>query len=125
MKRYREYKEIDERKVKGPGMDWKNKHIKHKVYKTIKKMEKKEIKKPFKVIKIGDVYCVIGNKIRFMAAKILAVEKLPCLIIDTNKRRVLFRKNYKRNEIKDEKSETRMYGKMFNDCKRKYITLDL
>lgn len=105
MKRYREYKEIDERYVKGPGMDWKNKHIKHKVYKTIKKMERKGIKRSFKVIKIGDVYCVMGDKIRFIAAKILAFEKLPCLIIDANKRRFLLRKNYKRNEIKDEKSK--------------------
>ena len=101
------------------------KYVKYKLYKETKIMEKEGIKKPFKVMKIGNSYCVIGDNIRFIAAKMMGFEKIPCLIIDTNKRRFLFRKNYKRNEIKEEKSETRTYGKMFNDCKRKYITLDI
>lgn len=117
---YKEYKEIDEKYVKGKKVDVHKRYVRYHLYKATKMMEKEGIKKPFRVMKIGDVYYVIGDKIRFMAAKILAVEKLPCLIIDTNKRRVLFRKNYKRNEIEDEKSETRTYRKMFNNGTRNY-----
>ena len=125
MERYKEYKEIDERYVKGRKVDVHKKYVKYKLYKETKIMEKEGIKKPFKVMKIGNSYCVIGDNIRFIAAKIMGFEKIPCLIIDTNKRRFLLRKNNKRNQIKDEKSKTRMYGKMFNDCKRKYITIDI
>ena len=125
MRRYREYKEIDERNVKGRKVDVHKKYVKYKLYKETKMMEKDGIKKPFKVMKIGNSYCVIGDNIRFIAAKMMGFEKIPCLIIDTNKRRFLLRKNNKRNQIKVEKSETRMHGKMFNDCKRKYITLDI
>ena len=71
-------------------------------------------------MKIGNSYCVIGDNIRFIAAKMMGFEKIPCLIIDTNKRRFLLRKNYKKSNLKDEKSETRTYRKMFNKCKRNY-----
>ena len=125
MKRYREYKEIDERYVKGRKADVHKRYVRYHLYKATKMMEKEGIKKPFKVMKIGNSYCVIGDNIRFIAAKMMGFEKIPCLIIDNNKRRFLSRKNCKRNQIKDSKSETRMYGKMFNDCKRKYITLDI
>lgn len=69
---------------------------------------------------MGNNYYVIADNIRFVAAQIKGFKKIPCLIINTNKRRLLLRKNFKRNEVKDEKSETRMYRKMFNNCKRNY-----
>ena len=100
-------------------------NLKYKLYKETKIMEKEGIKKPFKVMKMGNNYYVIGDNIRFVVAQIMGFKKFPCLIIDTNKRGFLLRKNNKRNQIKVEKSETRMHGKMFNDCKRKYITLDI
>lgn len=125
MKRYREYKEIDERYVKGRKVDVHKRYVKYHLYKATKMMEKEGIKKPFKVMKMWNNYYVIGDNIRFVAAKMMGFEKIPCLIIDTNKRRFLLRKNNKRNQIEVEKSETRMHGKMFNDCKRKYITLDI
>ena len=125
MERYIEYKEIDERYVKGRKVDIHSKYVKCKLYKETKIMEKEGVKKPFKVMKMGNNYYVIGDNIRFVAAQIMGFKKFPCLIIDTNKRRFLLRKNNKRNKIKDEKSETRMYGKMFNACKRKYIALDI
>lgn len=123
MKRYREYKEykeIDERYVKGRKVDVYKRYVRYHLYKATKMMEKEGIKKPFRVMKIGNNYYVIGDNIRFIAAKIMGFKKIPCLIIDTNKRRLLLRKNFKRNEIKDEKSETKMYGKMLNNCTRNY-----
>ena len=117
---YKEYKEIDERYVKGKKVDVHKRYVKHHLYKVTKMMEKEGIKKPFRVMKIGNNYYVIGDNIRFIAAKIMGFKKIPCLIIDTNKRRLLLRKNFKRSEIKDEKSETKMYGKMLNNCTRNY-----
>lgn len=125
MNKYIEYKEIDERNVKGRKVDIHSRYVKYKLYKETKIMEKEGIKKPFKVIKMGNNYYVIEDNIRFIAAKMMGFEKIPCLIIDINKRRFVLRNNNKRNRIKDEKSKTRMYGKMFNDCKRKYITIDI
>lgn len=119
-KEYKEYKEIDERYVKGRKVDVHKRYVRYHLYKATKMMEKEGIKKPFKVMKMGNNYYVIGDNIRFIAAKIMGFKKIPCLIIDTNKRRFLLRKNFKRNEIKDEKSETKTYRKMLNNCKRNY-----
>lgn len=120
MNKYIEYKEIDERNVKGRKVDIHSRHVKYKLYKAIKMIEKEGILKPFVVMRRGTNYYVKSDNIRFIAAKMLGFEKIPCLIIDTNKRRLLLRKNFKRNEIKDEKSETKMYGKMLNNCTRNY-----
>lgn len=120
MNKYIEYKEIDERYVKGRKVDVHKRYVRYKLYKETKIMEKEGIKKPFKVMKMGNNYYVIGDNIRFVAAQIMGFKKFPCLIIDTNKRRFLLRKNNKRNQIKDEKSETKMYGKMLNNCTRNY-----
>ena len=116
MKRYREYKEIDERNVKGRNVDVHKRYVRYHLYKTTKMMEKEGIRKPFKVMKMGNNYYVIGDNIRFVAAQIMGFKKIPCLIIDTRKERLLLRKNFKRKEIKDEKSET----KMLNNCTRNY-----
>lgn len=125
MNKYIEYKEIDERNVKGRKVDIHSRYVKYKLYKAIKMIEKEGILKPFVVMRRGTNYYVKSDNIRFIAAKMLGFEKIPCLIIDTSERKSYLEKHFKKSNLKDEKSETRTYRKVFNDCKRKYITLDI
>ena len=69
MNKYIEYKEIDERYVKGRKVDVHKRYVRYKLYKETKMMEKEGIKKPFKVMKMGNNYYVIGDNIRFVAAQ--------------------------------------------------------
>lgn len=82
MKLYKNYKEIEIKDIKGARVDLYNEGIISKVDRARKMIKIRGFRRPFDVVKMGNEYHLMGDRISFVAAKILGYDKIPCLIRD-------------------------------------------
>ena len=81
-------------------------------------------RRPFEVVKMGNEYHLISDRISFVAAKILGYDKIPCLIRDIEKE-ILLRRLCKKLGLDDEDYEIKRNEKRLNYCRKKYYKLNV
>lgn len=124
MKVYKNYKEIGIKDIKGVRVDLYNEGIINKVDRAREVIKREGIKKPIEVIEIGDEYYVVVDRIKFIAAKTLGYDKIPCLIRDIEKE-ILLRKFCKKLRLNGENYEIKRNEKRLNYCREKYYKLNV
>ena len=78
MKVYKNYKEIEIKNIKGARVDLYNESIISKVNRERDRIKMRGFKRPFEVVKMGNEYHLISDRISFVAAKTLGYDKIPC-----------------------------------------------
>ena len=124
MKIYRSYKEIEIKDIKGARVDMDNKEIINKVDRARKMIKSRGFRRPFEVVKMGNEYHLISDRISFIAAKTLGYDKIPCLIRDIEKE-ILLRKLCKKLGLDGEDYEIKLNEKRLNSCRKKYYKLNV
>ena len=124
MKVYKNYKEIEIKDIKGARVDLYNEEIINKVDRARKMIKSRGFRRPFEVVKMGNEYHLISDKISFIAAKTLGYDKIPCLIRDIEKE-ILLRKLCKKLGLKDENNEIKINEKRLNPYRKKYYKLNI
>ena len=124
MKVYKNYKEIEIKDIKGARVDLYNEGIIHKVDRARKMIEIRGFRRPFEVVKMGNEYHLMSDRISFVAAKTLGYDKIPCLIRDIEKE-ILLRRLYKKLGLNDENNEIKLNEKRLNYCRKKYYNLNV
>ena len=124
MKIYRSYKEIEIKDIRGARVDMDNKEIIDKVDRRKNMIEMRGFRRPFEVVKIGDEYHLISDRISFVAAKILGYDKVPCLIRDM-KKEILLRRLCKKLEQDGRNYERKRNEKRLNYCRKNYYKLNV
>ena len=124
MKVYKNYKEIEIKDIKGARVDLYNEGIIHKVDRARKMIKSRGFRRPFEVVKMGNEYHLISDRISFVAAKILGYDKIPCLIRDIEKE-ILLRKLCKKLGLDSEDYEIKRNEKRLNYCRKKYYKLNV
>ena len=124
MKVYKNYKEIEIKDIKGARVDLYNEGIISKVDRAREMIKMRGFKRPFEVVKIGDEYHLISDRISFVAAKILGYDKIPCLIRDM-KKEILLRRLCKKLELDGRNYERKRNEKRFNYYREKYYKLNV
>lgn len=124
MKVYKEYKEIEIKDIKGAKVDLYNESIMSKVERARDMIKSKGFMKPFDVVQVGNVYYLIDDRIKFVAAKTLGYDKIPCLIRDTQKE-ILLRKLCKKFGLEDNNNEIKINEKRLNPYKKRYYKLNI
>lgn len=124
MKVYKNYKEIEIKDIKGARVDMGNKEIINKVDRARNMIKMRGFRRPFEVVKIGDEYHLISDRISFVAAKILGYDKIPCLIRDIEKE-ILLRKLCKKLGLNGENYEIKCNEKRLNSCRKNYYKLNV
>jgi len=124
MKVYKNYKEIEIKDIKGARVDLYNESIISKVNRAREMIKSRGFRRPFEVVKMGNEYHLISDRISFVAAKILGYDKIPCLIRDIEKE-ILLRKLCKKLGLKDENNEIKINEKRLNPCRKNYYKLNI
>lgn len=124
MKVYKNYKEIEIKDIKGARVDLYNEGIIHKVDRARKMIEIRGFRRPFEVVKMGNEYHLMSDRISFVAAKTLGYDKIPCLIRDIEKE-ILLRRLCKKLGLNDENNEIKLNEKRLNSCRKKYYKLNV
>ena len=124
MKVYKNYKEIEIKDIKGARVDLYNESIISKVNRERDRIKMRGFRRPFEVVKIGDEYHLISDRISFVAAKILGYDKIPCLIRDIEKE-ILLRKMCKKLGLDGEDYKIKRNEKRLNYCRKKYYKLNV
>lgn len=124
MKVYKNYKEIEIKDIKGARVDLYNEGIISKVDRARKMIKIRGFRRPFDVVKMGNEYHLMGDRISFVAAKILGYDKIPCLIRDIEKE-ILLRRLCKKLGLNDENNEIKLNEKRLNYCREKYYKLNV
>ncbi len=124
MKVYKNYKEIEIKDIKGARVDLYNEGIISKVDRARKIIKIRGFRRPFDVVKMGNEYHLMGDRISFVAAKILGYDKIPCLIRDIEKE-ILLRRLCKKLGLNDENNEIKLNEKRLNYCREKYYKLNV
>lgn len=124
MKVYKNYKEIEIKDIKGARVDLYNESIISKVNRERDRIKMRGFRRPFDVVERENEYYLIGDRISFVAAKILGYDKIPCLIRDIEKE-ILLRKLCKKLAINSKDYETKRNEKRLNYCREKYYKLNV
>ena len=124
MKVYKNYKEIEIKDIKGARVDLYNEGIIHKVDRARKMIKSRGFRRPFDVVERENEYYLIGDRIDFVAAKILGYDKIPCLIRDIEKE-ILLRRLCKKLGLNDENNEIKLNEKRLNSCRKNYYKLNV
>ena len=124
MKVYKNYKEIEIKNIKGARVDLYNESIISKVNRAREMIKSRGFRRPFEVVKMGNEYHLISDRISFVAAKILGYDKIPCLIRDIEKE-ILLRKLCKKLGLDSEDYEIKRNEKRLNYCRKKYYKLNV
>lgn len=124
MKVYKNYKEIEIKDIKGTKIDLYNEGIIHKVDRARKMIKSKGFRRPFEVVKMGNEYHLISDRISFVAAKTLGYDKIPCLIRDIEKE-ILLRRLCKKLELDGRNYERKRNEKRLNYYREKYYKLNV
>ena len=124
MKVYKNYKEIEIKNIKGARVDLYNEGIIHKVDRARKMIKSRGFRRPFEVVKMGNEYHLISDRISFVAAKTLGYDKIPCLIRDIEKE-ILLRKLCKKLRLNDEDYEIKRREKALNYCRKRHYNLNV
>jgi len=124
MKVYKNYKEIEIKDIKGARVDLYNESIISKVNRERDRIKMRGFRRPFEVVKMGNEYHLISDRISFVAAKILGYDKIPCLIRDIEKE-ILLRRLCKKLGLDDEDYEIKRNEKRLNYCRKKYYKLNV
>jgi len=124
MKVYKNYKEIEIKDIKGARVDLYNESIISKVNRAREMIKSRGFRRPFEVVKMGNEYHLISDRISFVAAKILGYDKIPCLIRDIEKE-ILLRRLCKKLGLDDEDYEIKRNEKRLNYCRKKYYKLNV
>ena len=124
MKVYKNYKEIEIKDIKEVRVDLYNEGIIHKVDRARKMIKSRGFRRPFEVVKMGNEYHLISDRISFVAAKTLGYDKIPCLIRDIEKE-ILLRKLCKKLGLDSEDYEIKRNEKRLNYCRKKYYKLNV
>ena len=124
MKVYKNYKEIEIKDIKGARVDMDNKEIIHKVDRERKMVKLRGFRRPFEVVKMGNEYHLISDRISFVAAKTLGYDKIPCLIRDIEKE-ILLRRLCKKLRLNGENYEIKRNEKRLNYYREKYYKLNV
>ena len=119
MKVYKEYKEIEVKDIKGARVNLYNEGIINKINRAKEMIKNEGIKKPIEVVGIGNEYYVVADRIKFIAAKALGYDKIPCLIRDVEKE-ILLRRLCKKLGLKDENNKIKLNEKRLNSCRKNY-----
>ena len=110
--------------IKGARVDLYNEGIISKVDRARKMIKIRGFRRPFDVVKMGNEYHLMGDRISFVAAKILGYDKIPCLIRDIEKE-ILLRRLCKKLGLNDENNEIKLNEKRLNYCREKYYKLNV
>ena len=124
MKVYKNYKEIDIIDIKGARVDLYNEGIIHKVDRARKMIKSRGFRRPFEVVKMGNEYHLISDRMSFVAAKVLGYDKIPCLIRDIEKE-ILLRRLCKKLRLNDEDYAIKRKEKALNYCRKKYYNINV
>ena len=124
MKVYKNYKEIEIKNIKGARVDLYNEGIIHKVDRARKMIKSRGFRRPFEVVKTGNEYHLISDRISFVAAKTLGYDKIPCLIRDM-KKEILLRRLCKKIELDGRNYERKRNEKRLNYCRKNYYKLNV
>lgn len=124
MKVYKNYKEIEIKDIKGARVDLYNESIIDKVNRERERIKIRGFKRPFDVVERGNEYYLMGDRISFIAAKILGYDKIPCLMRDVEKE-ILLRKLCKKLAINSKDYETKRNEKRLNYCRKNYYKLNV
>ena len=124
MKVYKNYKEIEIKNIKGARVDLYNEGIIHKVDRARKMIKLRGFRRPFEVVKMGNEYHLISDRISFVAAKTLGYDKIPCLIRDIEKE-ILLRRLCEKLRMNGENYEMKRNEKRLNYCREKYYKLNV
>ena len=124
MKVYKNYKEIEIKDIKGARVDLYNEGIISKVDRAREMIKMRGFKRPFEVVKMGNEYHLISDRISFVAAKTLGYDKIPCLIRDM-KKEILLRRLCKKLRLNGENYEMKRNEKRLNYCREKYYKLNV
>ena len=124
MKVYKNYKEIEIKNIKGARVDLYNEEIIHKVDRERKMIKSRGFRRPFEVVKMGNEYHLISDRISFVAAKTLGYDKIPCLIRDM-KKEILLRRLCKKLELDGRNYERKRNEKRLNYYREKYYKLNV
>jgi len=124
MKVYKNCKEIEIKNIKGARVDLYNESIISKVNRAREMIKSRGFRRPFEVVKMGNEYHLISDRISFVAAKIVGYDKIPCLIRDIEKE-ILLRKLCKKLGLKDENNEIKINEKRLNPCRKNYYKLNI
>ena len=124
MKVYKNYKEIEIKDIKGARVDLYNEGIISKVDRAREMIKMRGFKRPFEVVKMGNEYHLISDRISFVAAKTLGYDKIPCLIRDM-KKEILLRRLCKKLELDGRNYERKRKEKRLNYYREKYYKLNV
>ena len=124
MKVYKNYKEIEIKDIKGARVDLYNEAIISKVNRAREMIKSRGFRRPFEVVKMGNEYHLISDRISFVAAKTLGYYKIPCLIRDIEKE-ILLRRLCKKLGLNDENNEIKLNEKRLNSYRKKYYKLNV
>lgn len=124
MKVYKNYKEIEIKDIKGAKVDLYNEGIIHKVDRERKMIKSRGFRRPFEVVKMGNEYHSISDRMSFVAAKVLGYDEIPCLIRDIEKE-ILLRRLCKKLRLDGEDYEKKRNEKRLNYCREKYYKLNV
>ena len=117
MKVYKNFKEIEIKDIKGARVDLYNEVIISKVNRAREMIKMRGFRRPFEVVKMGNEYHLMGDRISFVAAKTLGYDKIQCLIRDIEKE-ILLRKLCKKLGLNDENNEIKLNEKRLNSCRK-------
>ena len=124
MKVYKNYKEIEIKNIKGAWVDLYNESIISKVNRAREMIKSRGFRRPFEVVKMGNEYHLISDRISFVAAKTLGYDKIPCLIRDIEKE-ILLRRLCKKLRLNGENYEIKRNEKRLNYYREKYYKLNV
>ena len=101
-----------------------NESIISKVNRAREMIKSRGFRRPFEVVKMGNEYHLISDRISFIAAKTLGYDKIPCLIRDM-KKEILLRRLCKKLELDGRNYERKRNEKRLNYCREKYYKLNV
>ena len=84
-----EYKEIPTKDIKVGKINEKDETLLQKVWAERKHIKKEGINKLFNVVKYTNGYVILNDRTKLLAAKSLGYDKVPCIVRDKKKERLI------------------------------------